>query len=328
MDHVDEPPGARAPLPGVRGLAMRVYGRIARWLPVLRTAGFVAAVGIVIAMGVGAAGDVHLDRLTWWPLPLGVAAATLWWVLLGRGWVLLLAGRLNRSDFSSWCRTQALRYLPGGIWAPVSRGAIMHGSSLDRLSTVAAENVVSLCAAVALGGVALAAAGKLVWSPLILAAAVPVVASRFTASRTRVDPSRTSRATLNYLIAFAGYMVAAVLVQGAISGWHDLATVAGAACLSWAAGLVVVIAPSGVGAREWVYVELLKGPIGHADLVAGALTLRVVTIVAELAVLLIAGRPPRNPAASAGADASGTASRSGRRAAPHRAVPPVDSKSR
>jgi hypothetical protein len=298
MDHVEEPPGARTRLPGVRGLATRAYGRVARILPLLRTVGFVAAVAIVIAMGVGAAGDVHLSRMSWWPMPIGVLAATLWWVLLGRGWVLLLAGRLNRADFSSWCRTQALRYLPGGIWAPVSRGAIMHGSSLDRLSTVAAENVLSLCAAMALGGVALAAAGKLAWSPLILAAAVPLAASRFTASRTRVGPVRTRRATVNYLVAFLGYMVAAVLVQGAISGWHDLATVAGAACLSWAAGLVVVIAPSGVGAREWVYVELLKGPIAHADLVAGALTLRVVTIVAELAVLLIAGRPARSPADS------------------------------
>lgn len=298
MDHVEEPPGARTRLPGVRGLATRVYGRIARFVPLLRTVGFVVAVGIVIAMGVGAAGDVHLSQIEWWPLPIGVLAATAWWVLLGRGWVLLLAGGLNRADFSSWCRTQALRYLPGGIWAPVSRGAIMHGSSLDRLSTVAAENVVSLCAAVALGGVALAAAGKLAWAPLILAAAVPVVASRFTASRSRVGPARASRATVSYLVAFVGYMAAAVLVQGAISGWHDLAAVAGAACLSWAAGLVVVIAPSGVGAREWVYVELLKGPIGHADLVAGALTLRVVTIIAELAVLIIAGRPPRSPADS------------------------------
>jgi hypothetical protein len=295
MDHVEEPPGARTRLPGVRGFALRAYARVARLLPVLRTVGFVAAVAIVVAMGVGAAGDVHLARLSWWPLPVGVLAATLWWVLLGRGWVLLLSGRLNRADFSSWCRTQALRYLPGGIWAPVSRGAIMHGSSLDRLSTVAAENVVSLCAALALGGVALALAGKLVWVPLVLAAAVPVVASRFTASRTRIRPARTRRATVNYVVAFAGYMLAAVLVQAAVSGWHDLATVAGAACLSWAAGLVVVIAPSGVGAREWVYVELLKGPFAHADLVAGALTLRVITIVAELAVLVVAGRPAASP---------------------------------
>jgi hypothetical protein len=291
MDHVEEPRVARARVPGLRGLALRVATRVRPLVPVIRAAGFVVAVGIVVLMGVGAAGDVDLSRLTWWPLAVAVVAAGAWWILLGRGWVLLLDGRLHRSAFSSWCRTQALRYLPGGIWAPVSRGAIMHGSSLDRLATVGAENVVSLCAALALAGIALAAAGKLEWTPLVLAAAVPVLAARFTAGRTRIDRPRTRRATGNYLVAFAGYMVAAVLVQGAISGWHDLGAVAGAACLSWAAGLVVVVAPSGVGAREWVYVELLKGPLGHADLVAGALTLRVVTIVAELAVLLYAGRP-------------------------------------
>jgi hypothetical protein len=272
---------------------MRIATRVSPFVPVIRAVGFVVAVGIVIAMGAGAAGDVHLDQLSWWPLPIAALASGVWWVLLGRGWVLLLSGRLNHGDFSSWCRTQALRYLPGGIWAPVSRGAIMHGSSIDRLATVAAENVVSLCAALALAGIGLAAAGKPEWSPLVVAVAVPVIAARFTASRSRITPARARSSTVNYVIAFAGYMVAAVLVQGAISGWHDLAAVAGAACLSWAAGLVVVVAPSGVGAREWVYVELLKGPIGHADLVAGALTLRVVTIVAELAVLIVAGRPPR-----------------------------------
>jgi hypothetical protein len=293
MDHAEEPPVARTRVPGLRGVAMRIATRVSPFVPVIRAVGFVVAVGIVIAMGAGAAGDVHLDQLSWWPLPIAALASGVWWVLLGRGWVLLLSGRLNHGDFSSWCRTQALRYLPGGIWAPVSRGAIMHGSSIDRLATVAAENVVSLCAALALAGIGLAAAGKPEWSPLVVAVAVPVIAARFTASRSRITPARARSSTVNYVIAFAGYMVAAVLVQGAISGWHDLAAVAGAACLSWAAGLVVVVAPSGVGAREWVYVELLKGPIGHADLVAGALTLRVVTIVAELAVLIVAGRPPR-----------------------------------
>src|SRR3954453_20169303 len=185
MDHIEEPPVARTRLPGLRGLALRVAGRVRPFVPVIRTVGFVVAVAIVIAMGVGAAGDVHIDQMAWWPLPVAGRAAGAWWVLLGRGWVLLLSGGLNKLDFSSWCRTQALRYLPGGIWAPVSRRAIMHGSSLDRLAprgavsgratmhgswldrlaTVAAENVVSLCAALALAGVALAVAGKPEWSP-------------------------------------------------------------------------------------------------------------------------------------------------------------------
>src|SRR4051812_49832390 len=85
MDHVEEPPGARARLPGVRRLAMRVYRRIAPIVPVLRTVGFVAAVAIVIAMGVGAAGDVHLDTMSLWPLPIGVGPAAVWGGPLGPG---------------------------------------------------------------------------------------------------------------------------------------------------------------------------------------------------------------------------------------------------
>src|SRR4051812_11508439 len=131
MDHVEEPPGARARLPGVRRLALRVYRRIAPLVPVLRTVGFFAAVAIVIAMGVGAAGDVHLSQMSWWPLPIGVAAATFWWVLLGRGWVLLLAGGLRRTDFSPWCRPPAPRHPPRGLWGPVSRGGIMHGRTFQ-----------------------------------------------------------------------------------------------------------------------------------------------------------------------------------------------------
>ena len=98
MDHIEEPPVARTRMPGVRGLAMRIAARVRPFVPVIRTVGFVVAVGIVIAMGVGAANDVHLDQMAWWPLPLGVLAAGIWWVLLGRGWVLLLSGRLNRGD--------------------------------------------------------------------------------------------------------------------------------------------------------------------------------------------------------------------------------------
>ena len=57
--------------------------------------------------------------------------------------------------------------------------------------------------------------------------------------------------------------IAAVLVQTAVSGrLDDPFAVAGAAAVAWAAGLVVVIAPSGIGVREVVYVALL---VGHAS---------------------------------------------------------------
>jgi uncharacterized membrane protein YbhN (UPF0104 family) len=96
---------------------------------------------------------------------------------------------------------------------------------------------------------------------------------------------------VNYLGAFAAYLAAAVLVQAAVSGWQDPLTVAGAAALAWGAGLVVVIAPGGIGVRELVYTELLAGSLPRGEAVAGALTFRLVTIAAELAVLVVAGRP-------------------------------------
>jgi hypothetical protein len=260
-------------------------------MPAVRVLGFIVAVAIVVVIGVRAAQSVHADRLTWWPLPLALAGAAAWWLLLARGWAVLVTGNSTAEDVGIWCRTQTLRYLPGGVWAPASRATILRGGLLDRLSTVAAENVIALCAALAVGGVALAAGGAPLWLPLVLALGVPALASRFVADHTRLTPARTRRATLNYLAAFVGYAVAAVLVQGAVSGFQHPFAVAGAATIAWAAGLVAVFAPGGVGVRELAYVALLSHTLPSGELAAGAVTLRILTIIAELGVLLAAGRP-------------------------------------
>ena len=292
---------ARAPAPqealsGVAGAPRDVESgtarpRLLRMRPALGAIGFVAAVAIVTAIAVRAGQDVDVTRLAWWPLPLALLAAVAWWLLLARGWAVLVAGRPAGDDVRVWCRTQTLRYLPGGVWAPASRVAVVRGGALDRLSTVAAENVIALCAALALGGVALAASGAPVWLTLILAPAIPALAGRALVGRTRLDPGRTRHATLTYLAAFAAYALAAVLVQAAVSGWDRPLAVAGGAAVAWAAGLVVVFAPGGVGVRELAYVGLLSGTLPAGELAAAAVTLRIVTIAAELAVLLVAGRP-------------------------------------
>lgn len=280
------------PVPAPAGLRTRVM----RVWPVVRTISYVAAVGLVIAMGVIAVRDLPSRDLDWWMIGGATVAATAWWLLLGRGWGVLASGRPTRADVSLWCRTQTLRYLPGGIWAPASRVATGPGRSLDRLSTVAAENLIALCAALAIGGIGLAAAGKPQWLPLVLLVAAPLPAARIASRWTHIGTERALSATWNYLLSFAAYVAAAVLVQGAVSGVHDPLAVAGAAAIAWGAGLVVIIAPGGVGVREVVYVELLRRSFGHGDLVAAAVTMRLVTIVAELAVLVAAGRPPGDPA--------------------------------
>ena len=257
-------------------------------------AGYVGSLAIVAAVAVQAGDDLDPASLDLWPLPLALMLIAVWWLLLASGWGLLVAGSVRRSDIGTWCRTQTLRYLPGGLWAPASRVVVVRGRMLDKFATVAAENVIALCAALALGGIALAASGEPAWAALGLVIVVPAVASRFLASRTRVAPERVVPATAVYCAAFAAYAAAAVLVQGAVSGFEspDLLAVAGAALVAWGAGLVVVIAPGGVGVREAAYVGLLAGgALSDGDLAAAAVTLRVLTVFGEVGVLLVAARP-------------------------------------
>jgi uncharacterized membrane protein YbhN (UPF0104 family) len=279
-------------LRSVRARTRPLQARVRPILPLLRVLGFAGAVAIVAYMGIRAAQEVKPEDLTFWPLPLALIGAATWWLLLARGWAVLLNGRSGRHDISTWCRTQALRFLPGGFWAPASRVTVVHGGTLDKLSTVAAENLLALSAAVSIGGLCLGVSGHPLYLGLVPALAVPLVASRYLQKRTRVAPARTLRATGNYVIAFLAYGGAAILVQAAVSGNTHLLAVGGAATIAWAAGLVVVIAPSGVGVREVVYVALLSGMFPKAELAAAAVTLRLITIVAELAVLVMAGRPP------------------------------------
>ncbi|MDX6665185.1 MAG: glycosyltransferase 2 family protein, partial [Solirubrobacteraceae bacterium] len=237
-------------------------------------------------------------RLTWWPLAPALIAAVAWWLLLARGWALLATGRAERPDIAQWCRTQVLRYLPGGFWAPVSRATVLRGSALDRVSTVLAENVIAVCTAVAVGGLGLAASGRPAWALTVAALAGPGLALRVLGDRTRLAPDRTRRAMGNDIVAFLAYAGAAVAVQSAVSGLSHPLAVAGGAAIAWAAGLVVIIAPGGLGVRELVYVAVLSSTLPADDLTAGALTMRVVMIAAELAVLVVVG-VPRGTRASA-----------------------------
>jgi glycosyltransferase 2 family protein len=260
-------------------------------MPLLRVLAFAAALAIVVVMAVRAVQDVDLGEVTAWPLAVAFPFAVAWWVLLARGWALLVAGRTKRRDLSTWCRTQSIRYLPGGFWTPASRVALLPGTLFDKLSTVGAENVIALCAALAVGGAAFAVDGSFVWLPIVLALGVPFFVAPLVAGRSRVTRARVLPVAANDTVAFLAYVTAAVLVQAAVSGQWSPFAVAGAAALAWAAGLVVVIAPSGIGVREVVYVALLSGTFSEGEAAAAAVALRLLIVLAELAVLVLLGRP-------------------------------------
>ncbi len=264
---------------------------VRRLVALARAVGYVVALALVVSVAVTAVRDASFADLRWpWLLP-ALVAALVWWSLLAAGWGVLADGRASRAGASLWCRTQALRYLPGGFWGPASRVVSVSGTATDRLLTVFTENLVSLCAGLAVAGVALTLAGRPEWLALVLTPAAPLVLARLAAVRSRVDGWRTGRTTVLYVGAFAAYAVAAIFAQSAVSGFADPAAIAGAATLAWAAGLVVVIAPGGLGVREAAYLALMHGQLGRGDLAAGAVALRLATIGAELLVLVLVGRP-------------------------------------
>jgi hypothetical protein len=259
--------------------------------PAVKAAGTLLSLAIVAVIAVHAFRDLPDRHVRWGLLVPALALTGVWWVLLAGGWSVLAGGRWTLAEVARWCRTQALRYLPGGIWAPVSRVAVTQGTALDRVSTVVAENLIALCAAAAIGGAALAASGRWAWGALVLALALPFAGAHLVRSRTRVEPGRVRVATLTYLAAFAAYVGAALLVQAALSTLDDPLRITGAAAVAWAAGLVVVFAPSGIGARELAYVALAGGSLPGGDASAGAVLLRLVTVVAELAALVALAWP-------------------------------------
>ena len=261
-----------------------------RLVAAVRILGFLASLAIVAAVAVRAARDTPPRHIDWPLLVAAVGASIVWWVLLARGWSMLMSGRWTFSDSATWYRTQALRYLPGGFWAPASRLAVAKGGLADRLRTVAAENVGALVAGLAIGGAGLALAGRLAWAPLVLVVLLPSLLVRV-----RLLPPGSPGTVPTYVAGFVGYAAAAVLAQAAVSGFEDVMLVAGAAGVAWAVGLVVVIAPSGLGVREVVYAGLLAGALGSGEPEAGAVVLRLVTIAAELLVLVASARAiPRN----------------------------------
>ncbi|MGH3414153.1 MAG: hypothetical protein ACRDY3_01775 [Acidimicrobiales bacterium] len=267
--------------------------RAPRAVAALRLVLYLCAVAVVAVMAYLASRDVHPSSLRPWPLLGAFALALVWWSCLALGWGFLVGDTRRHGAVASWCRTQVARYLPGGIWAVAARATTVRGRLRDKFTAVTVENVIVLLTALAVGG-AWSAAHDVRWLPLVALAAVPLVGSRWLERRTRVTGRAVRRTEATYAVGYVAYGVLAVLVQAAVSGWPEpsqLLSVAGAACVAWAVGLVVVFAPGGLGVRELVYVGMLAGVYPRGELLAAAVASRLVMILAELVVLAVTARP-------------------------------------
>lgn len=272
-----------------RRTSKRLEARAPRVIGFLRAVFYPCALALVGYMGYRAARETDLSQVHYWPLAFAVGAALVWWVALALGWAWLVDDGDPRVAVASWCKTQVARYMPGGIWQLVARATTVRGRVRDKLTAVTAENVIVLLVSLAIGGL-WSVVHDWRWAALAVVAAAPLLASRWIARHTKITVRSVRRTSASYALGYVAYGVVGVLVQVAVSGLKDPTYplyVAGAACIAWAVGLVVVFAPGGVGVRELVYIWMLSGLYPRAELEAAAVTTRLVTVLAELAVLAV-----------------------------------------
>lgn len=295
------------PDPAARNLTMKardVVLRLAAWsddfksraprlIAVLRIVYLPLAIALVAWIGYRSGRKIDFSTVRVWALVVAYFAALVWWVALALGWSTLITERLQRSQFEAWCKTQVTRYLPGGIWAPLTRATTVQGRIRDKATAVIAENVIVAAAALGVG-----ALWATVHTPAILPVAaiviLPTLGARWLEQRSRVTRTAIVRTTGLYSFGYIAYGVSALLTQVAVSGVRHPTYplyVAGASCIAWVVGLVVVFAPGGVGVREVVYIWLLDGLYPHAQLQAAAVASRLVTVIAELTVLSVISLP-------------------------------------
>jgi glycosyltransferase 2 family protein len=298
-----EQPRPDAPAPGWavawHGRAVRAYGlldalrrRVPRLVAVLRIVYYPAAIALVAWMGVDAARGLE-QEVNWAAVAGCFVAALVWWLSQAYSWANLVSERFDHDQVGRWCRTQVTRYLPGGIWAPLARSTLVHGRVRDKLAAVAAENVIQLCLALAVGGLWMIIRQPR-FVPLAILGVVPLALAGWLQRRTKVSRRGIARASVVAAVGWVAYGVSAVLAQVAVTGLRDdlyPLYIAGAACVAWAIGLVAVFAPSGVGVREVVYVWFLSSFYPRAGLQGASVLQRLVTIAAELAVLIAIGLP-------------------------------------
>ncbi|OLF18346.1 lysylphosphatidylglycerol synthase domain-containing protein [Actinophytocola xanthii] len=284
-----------------------------------RRADLLAVAFVVLAVGLagwalrGQLSDVvgSLGRIDWWRMPLALAAVVLGLLATAEVWKHCLAALGSRISSSAarqiFFPAQVGKYLPGSIWPFLAqmRFAREHGVP-GGLALLAGSVflVVHAVTSVLVGALLLISQPNLVskfgWAgvciPLALVLLHPRVVNllaRKLAGRSGVEPPvlrwKHLVAPLAWMLpAWLGYGAAGYLLADPFTdSVLTLALVSTASfALGWIVGLVVFIAPAGVGAREAVLVLALTPLLGVAAATTVSLVLRAGHTLADILLAL------------------------------------------
>ncbi|HXH77521.1 lysylphosphatidylglycerol synthase domain-containing protein [Nocardioides sp.] len=209
------------------------------------------------------------------------------------------------------------KYVPGSVWSFAAQAQLGRRCGVPPRSSVAASAlflVIHAVSGLVLGGVLVAAgairtdpgvawwlllsaAGAIALSPPLLRAVGDRVAAA--GVRTRFDGTDLVRSLALMTGVWACYGTCLwVLIPSARTDPQDLVAAVAAFALAHTAGVLMVLAPAGVGAREAVLIVLLAPAVGVPAAAAAALLARLTHSVADFvlaagaAVLVRGSRSP------------------------------------
>lgn len=246
--------------------------------------------------------------------------------LTGLTWRTLLDDLGSRLPLTVAARVffvgQVGKYMPGSVWPVVMQAELARDHGVPRRRTAAAALVMLLVSAttaliVAIGSVPFVpqvARGRYAWVLLLVIPLVVFLHPRVLGPILNrgigaiggepLEHSPSARGTARATgWALASWMTAGAQVWlltaalGVDLTWRTFALAVGGYASAWAAGMLVVVAPAGAGAREVALIAVLSPVLGGGAVLVLVLTSRVLFTVADLLAAGIAygvgGRPPR-----------------------------------
>jgi uncharacterized membrane protein YbhN (UPF0104 family) len=295
----------------------RADGRVGRRSDLLGTVFVVAAIALAGWALRDSLDDMvsALTRIGWWRLLLSMILVMTGLVITAQCWRAGLAA-LGAEVSGAGARqiffpAQVGKYVPGSVWPFLAqirlarKHGVAAGAALVAGTVFMAVHAVTSTITAALLPLTVPVPGG--WSPWIGLAVVPVLALlhprvlRFAMRKIPKKPDGPEPPELRWskLVAPIAWMFAAWMAYGAgayvlAAPFTDqqlrLAVVCTAAfALAWIVGVLVVITPAGVGAREGVLILALSPLIGLPSATSVALLLRVSHTVSDVVAALCYG---------------------------------------
>jgi uncharacterized membrane protein YbhN (UPF0104 family) len=249
-----------------------------------------------------------LARLHWYSVALSLAAAMAGSVCMMLAWRAILADLGSPLPLRAAANVNFVaalgKYVPGAVWAFAAQVELGHDLRVPRhrgVASVAVSLAVAVGCGLAVAAVVLPLADPGMSGYFWVLAAVPVIAiglcppvlGRLIDRALAIvrQPSLERRPTwagLTRAVAWTllgwlllGLQVWLVLADMRTHGPSLLVAVGGYA-LAFSAGLLLIVVPSGIGAREVILIAALTPVMPHGGAVAVALVVRVITTASDL----------------------------------------------